>query len=133
MVVLISAVTFFAASLFGSPATAEPLLQKLNRLDSFKLSSKVPIKLYDPFKRAASLVKSKKRGYRRASSLPRVSALMNDKAFVNGRWVHVGETVAGFKIAEIKDSGVVLKKGKTVRYVPVTKNRRVLKIKDIGE
>ncbi len=123
-----------ATLLFGSNGSMEPLLQKIEKLEAFTLSSAVPIKFYDPFKRAASFVKKgKKRGFSSSPSLPRVLAVMNDRAFVNGRWVHAGDRVAGFKVAKIEGDGVVFKKGGTLRYVPVLKRKRVLKIKDFGE
>ncbi len=123
-----------ATLLFGSKSSMEPLLQKIEKLETFTLSFDVPVKVYDPFKRAASFVKKgKKRGFSGSPSLPKVLAIMNDRAFVNGRWVFVGERVAGFKVAKIEGEGVVFKKGGTLRYVPVLKRKRVLKIKDFGE
>ncbi len=110
---------------------AEDILKKFDALESIHIPSAVEYRVYDPFKRAAPMVKKSGRGLAAHRPVPiRVTAVMNDRAFVNGRWVRTGERIGRYKIARIGGGGVVLKRGNTTRFVPLGKRKRILKIEE---
>lgn len=121
---------FFSCA-YASDNAVKTILEKFDRLEAMQIPASVGYRIYDPFKRAAPLVK--KAAVHRPSAtrvLPRVSALMNDRAFIGGRWVRVGESVGGYKIAAIKSGGVVLKKGQVTRLLPFSGKKKILQIKE---
>lgn len=126
--VLISANLWSMAALAGE---AEDILKKFDTLKSIHIPSAVEYRVYDPFKRAAPLVKRSGRGFAAHRPVPiRVTAILNDRAFINGRWVRAGEYLGRYKIARIGATGVVLKSGNMTRFVPLGKRKRILKIEE---
>ena len=126
--------TLFLAYLWAISASGDEVarvLKKFDTLEALHLPAAVEYRVYDPFKRAAPLVKKSSREHLAPAPAPiRVTAVMNDRAFVNGRWVHAGEYIGRYKIARIGSTGVVLKSGNITRFVPLGKRKRILKIKE---
>lgn len=60
-----------------------------------------------------------------------VSAVMNDKAFINGAWYRVGDKVNNQEITYIQNHFVSLKEGNRLIVLSVGSNRRVLRTKDV--
>lgn len=95
--------------------------------------------MYDPFRKTAKSVQ--KPGLlppppmmisRPAPPPPAVvTAVMNDKAFINGAWYRVGDRVNHQEIAYIRNDFVGLKEGNRLTMIGVGTTRRVLGTKDI--
>jgi hypothetical protein len=60
-----------------------------------------------------------------------VSAVMNDRAFINGGWYHVGDRVNNQEVTYIQNDFVGLKQGNRLQMISVGSNRRVLGTKDV--
>ncbi|MDD5159311.1 MAG: hypothetical protein PHI47_04620 [Sulfuricurvum sp.] len=59
-----------------------------------------------------------------------VTAVMNNKAFINGAWYRVGDRVNNQEVAYIQNNFVGLKEGNRLSMISVGSNRHVLGIKD---
>lgn len=59
-----------------------------------------------------------------------VTAVMNDKAFINGQWYKVGDTVNAQQITSIQTDFVALKEGNRLTMLGVGNQQRVLKTKE---
>lgn len=60
-----------------------------------------------------------------------VSAVMNDKAFINGEWYRVGDKVNNKEVTYIQKNFVGLREGNNLTMISVGSSRRVLGTKDI--
>lgn len=60
-----------------------------------------------------------------------VSAIMNNKAFINGRWYRVGEHFNGSKITTIQNRFVALRDGNLLKMIPLGTQKHLLSIKEI--
>jgi hypothetical protein len=60
-----------------------------------------------------------------------VSAVMNEKAFINGQWYQIGDKVNNKEITYIQKNFVGLREGNTLTMISVGANRRLLGTKDI--
>lgn len=60
-----------------------------------------------------------------------VSAVMNDKAFINGAWYRVGDKVNNQEVAYIQNRFVGLKEGNRLVVIGVGSTRPVLRTKDV--
>lgn len=59
-----------------------------------------------------------------------VSAVMNNKAFINGAWYRVGDRVNNKEVSYIQNNFVGLKEGNRLTMISVGSDRHVLGIKD---
>ncbi|MDD2265916.1 hypothetical protein [Sulfuricurvum sp.] len=59
-----------------------------------------------------------------------VTAIMNNKAFINGAWYRVGDRVNNQEVAYIQNNFVGLKEGNRLSMISVSSTRHVLGIKD---
>jgi len=59
-----------------------------------------------------------------------VTAVMNNKAFINGRWYKVGDTVNTQQITSIQSDFVALKEGNRLTILGVGNQQRFLKMKE---
>ena len=57
-----------------------------------------------------------------------LSAIMNNSAFINGKWVREGEKIGSYKVVEIMDDAVVLKDNKRTKLIFFKKNSGKIKI-----
>ncbi|NPA50729.1 MAG: hypothetical protein GXO02_03765 [Epsilonproteobacteria bacterium] len=57
-----------------------------------------------------------------------LGAIINNKAYLNGTWVKVGDTISGFKVVKIYDDSVELKLGKRDVRVFLTPKSDLIKI-----
>lgn len=110
-------------------------------LISFVLYDSLHAQMYDPFQKTAKLKPSSQP----LAVLPppkllppipvviptTVSAVMNDKAFINGGWYRIGEKVNQQEVAYIQNGFVGLKEGNRLTVIRIGSNRRVLNTKDI--
>jgi len=57
-----------------------------------------------------------------------LSAIMNKSALINGSWYKLGETIQGYKIFSIKNTLVILRKGKNILNLTTKSKKSSLKI-----
>jgi len=60
-----------------------------------------------------------------------VSAIMNNKAYINGSWYGIGERINNKEITYIQNNFVGLKEGNRLTMISVSSNRHVLGTKDL--
>ncbi|BCD68673.1 hypothetical protein [Nitratiruptor sp. YY09-18] len=84
---------------------------------------------YDPFNSAKKIIKkSHKPIFFTPFVRPlQLQAIFNDKAYINGKSYKRGDIIRGFKIVDIKDSYVILQRGKKKRVL-VLYRPHVLKV-----
>ncbi len=58
-----------------------------------------------------------------------LTAIMNNKAFINGKWVGRGEFVGSYKLIDIMDDSVFLKDGNKTKLIFFKDNLKKIKIK----
>ena len=90
--------------------------------------------MYDPFRKTAKPAAAGLRPPPIVASLPPpliVSAVMNDKAFINGAWYRIGDRVNQHEVTYIDKNFVGLKEGDRLKMVGVGSSRRVLGTKDV--
>lgn len=108
---------------------------------ALSLFASLHAQMYDPFQKAVKMKSAPEASTlipppRLLPPLPTVmpifvSAVMNEKAFINGAWYRVGESVNQQEVAFIQDSFVGLKEGDRLIVFRVGSSRRVLSAKDI--
>lgn len=100
----------------------------------------IQAQMYDPFLKTAKPVTSNTSGLlpppSMIASIPKappisVSAVMNNKAFINGAWYRVGERVNNQEVAYIQNNFVGLKEANRLTMIAVGGTRRVFGIKEI--
>lgn len=96
--------------------------------------------MYDPFVKTAKPATAQTSGLLppppMIAAVPKappitVSAVMNNKAFINGAWYRVGERVNNQEVAYIQNNFVGLKEANRLTMIAVGGTRRVLGIKEI--
>lgn len=87
---------------------------------------------YDPFARYTPLITKDSNGTKIASkNVIKVSAVMSNKAFINGNWYKLGKKFGSYKIITIKPNMVRLRKKSKTLVLPVGEHvTKYLKIKD---
>jgi hypothetical protein len=62
----------------------------------------------------------------------KLSAIINDRARINGRWIETGGTIEGYKVESITENRVVLQKGdRTVElFLPNPEKNNLLQISE---
>ena len=80
---------------------------------------------YDPFVKAKRIIKRAKEpilsSVKMESPHFELSAIFNDKAFINGRFYKIGDRIWGYRVSEIKENYVILQKNGTKVIVPLVK------------
>ncbi len=122
---------FLTALVWGSAIDVESIAKKLEKVGRWRLPETPDYVIYDPFRRAEPLIKqAKKRTYTSQAPVVRVSAVMNERAFVNGRWVARGDRIGPYRIVAVRAGGVVMKEGGRTLFIPLRLEKKLLKIKE---
>lgn len=96
--------------------------------------------MYDPFQKTAKPKLSSSTGLLPPPPMMKavpivvptvVSAVMNNKAFINGAWYAIGDKVNNKEVTYIQNNFVGLKEGNRLTMISVGSNRRVLGTKDV--
>ncbi len=85
---------------------------------------------YDPFVQAKRIIKKAKRKSShpsRPKKILHLGAIFDHKAVINGRFLAVGDRVAGYRVAFIGTNFVVLQKGKKKKLLTF-KKKNILKM-----
>ena len=56
-----------------------------------------------------------------------VSAIFQNKALINGKWVKVGNIIEGYKVIKISDNKIILSKNEIIKVIMLTS--KILKVK----
>jgi hypothetical protein len=109
---------------------ASPIHQTIDELlDNEEKTLELPE--YDPFKRAKPLLirkLSKRPVYRPAPTA--LIAVLNDKAYINGRWYKIGDVLFEGKLFKITDESVYLKKGNKIKIFRLKKEKSILQVSE---
>lgn len=105
------------------------------------LTTLLHAQMYDPFQKTHTM-KTVQKSVRLLPPLPPllgstpmftatvVTAVMNDKAFINDRWYKIGDSVNGQQITSIQANFVTLKEGNRLTMLGVGNQQRYLKMKE---
>ncbi len=123
------------ASLLGvNSLWATPIHKTIDELLNNEQEQSLSLPQYDPFKRAQPLLKKKKSGRSAYKPSPsRLTAVLNDRVFINGRWYKRGESVPEGKLIKITPTSVYLKEGKKIKVLPLKTSKNLLEISQKGE
>ena len=116
---------FSVELLFSAPIdkTIDELLEKGEKKE-------LTIPSYDPFKRATPLLQKKSRK-RSSKALPvELSAIMNKKGFLNGKWYKKGDKTPEGRVIKITDDSVYLRQGKKTKILRLHSQKRLFKIRE---
>jgi len=105
------------------------------------VSTALDAQMYDPFRKAARpknanpssalLPPPPMLAAPQPATVTLVSAVMNDKAFINGAWYRVGDKVNDREVAYIQNRFVGLREGNRLVVFGVGATRPVLRAKDL--
>lgn len=107
---------------------------------ALSVSSLLHAQMYDPFAKTAKPKLSSSIGLLPPPPMMKsapiivptvVSAVMNNKAFINGSWYAIGDKVDNKEVTYIQNNFVGLKEGNRLTMISVGSNRRVLGTKDV--
>ncbi len=123
------------ASLLGiSSLWSSPIHKTIDELLENEKEQSLSVPGYDPFKRAKPLLIRKNSGKTVYRPLPlQLTAVMNNKAFINGRWYKKGQLTSEGKLVKINSTSVYLKQGKKIKILPMKKSKNLLEISQKGE
>ncbi len=99
------------------------MIISLLAISCFSKTLDLPVK-YDPFVKAQKIIKRHKAvpiRIKRARTLHLV-AIFNDKAYIDGKFYHVGDKIDGYVIEKIDKRGVLLKRGKQSKLLRLVPN-----------
>lgn len=123
-----------ASLLAANSLWATPIHKTIDELLENEKEQDLSIPKYDPFKRAKPLLKRKKSGKSTYKPLPvQLTAIMNNKAFINGRWYKKGDSISEGKLIKVNRTSVYLKQGKKIKILPLKKSKNILEISQKGE
>lgn len=109
--------------------SASPIHKTIDELLENEAGTSLQIPGYDPFKRAAPLLNKKNT---RTIPLRRVKteliALMDKRAYINGRWYSIGQSLSEGKIIKIDAISVTLKKGNKIKILRLRQHKKLFSI-----
>ena len=129
---LLLIIALFSLSLFSSNDVHE-IAKKIDALGADDtLNEKVNYKVYDPFKRAKPLLAKKEKKTEMIKPKPiKVETILNERAWINGKWLKKGALVNGYKITAINKNAIVLRHNKKEIFIPLSQGRNFLRVKEI--
>ena len=129
---LLLIVAFFSFSLFASSDVHE-IAKKIDALGvDDTLNEKVNYKVYDPFKRAKPLLakKEKKTEIIKRKAI-KVETILNERAWIDGKWLKKGALVNGYHITAINKNAIMLRHNKKELLIPLSQGKNFLRVKEI--
>jgi len=105
---------------------------KLEALKRFQAVSKNVVVDYNPFVNERAMESMKKGDMNHLEEIQAFNLLsiLNQKAFISGKWYSVGDKIDGGKIVAIHPTTVRIKKGNSVRTLALEKSKSLLHVKD---
>ena len=125
---------FLLLLFIGMTLVAQDLDSKLNELIVYKNSSKDLVIDYNPFinenAMKALMNESNTTSSSETKKEMKLVSIINQKAFIGGKWYGVGEMIEGKKIIKINADTVEMKQGSKSTILAFEASRDLLKIKD---
>lgn len=108
------------------------------KIDTFaadkSLCETVSYQVYDPFKRAKPLLaKKQKAALKPRRQVFKVETILNDQAWVNGRWVHKGSQINGSKVLAVHKDAIIVTDDDKELLIPLSRGKNLLRVKEIKE
>ena len=115
--------------LLAREADLQAILRIFKEVGAMDLSPKPAYKIYDPFVRTQPLlVKAKPVEAKPRAPLPKLYAIMNDRAYLDGRWVSPGDRVGPFRVLAIRDDGVEIERDGEKHFLTMSLSDRLMKL-----
>ncbi|MDD3344245.1 MAG: hypothetical protein PHR87_11810 [Sulfurospirillaceae bacterium] len=114
----------FASS--ESDAKLDELMQHKSNQDNFSID-------YNPFineSMMAAIDNKSVESHTETKRSLRLVAILNQKAYINGQWYRVGQSVNGYKIIKIREQSVELKKDGKTKILAFEEAKELLHVKD---
>ena len=110
----------------------DEILKILNRATTIKSPKYPDYEIYDPFQYATPAIKKAKEvKIAPTPPLPKLKAIINSSAYIDGKWRVVGEDINGYRVLHIGIESVVLGLGDrniTIYVTGKTKRDKFMKI-----
>ena len=120
-IIFITVFFFFFTFLFAD-GEEEDILKILNQASKYKTPKYPKHEIYDPFRKATPAIKKAEEvKVKPTPPVPVLKAIINNTAYIDGRWREVGDDINGYKIAKIADEVVILKLGERNITLSVTR------------
>ena len=88
----------------------DEILKILNKASRYKTPKYPQYDIYDPFQKATpALKKAKEIKIKSAPPIPTLKAIINNSAYIDGKWRKLGDDINGYKVVKIYDDYVILK------------------------
>ena len=112
--------------LCGCTLWASPIPKTIDQLLDNEDKTEIEVPQYDPFKRATPLLHKKSKRIKVHKALPtQLVAVLNDKAFINGKWYKKGDVLSEGKIVDVRADSVYLKKGHKIKILKLKKTKSI--------
>jgi len=130
---------FILATVFLQADEIDEIISKINskrvsgitKKDIKELSS--PIAKVEIIKSEDNETESNKTIIKSEVEVYKLSAILNNSAFINGKWVKKGQKIGPYKLVEIMDDSVVLKSSNKTKLIFFKKNNGKIKITTGGK
>ncbi len=111
--------------------TASPIYKTIDEFLQNEEQKSLDIPSYDPFKRTQPLL-NKKQTKRppRGRIKTELIALMDKRAYINGRWYSLGQSLSEGKIIKIDTLSVTLKKGNKIKILRLRQHKKLFTISE---
>ena len=101
-------------------------------------SQRLPIIQYDPFFNAQKIIKQQSMIIKsitktKAAIKLHLTAILNDQAYINGRFYKVGDKIGAFKVVKISSNSVHLKSKTKTTVLRFSKHKPYIQTKKIGK
>ncbi len=117
-----------------STLSASSINKTIDELLNDQSDQELNIPNYDPFKRAKPLLKRKSsKNYVYKPRPAKLTAVFNQKAFINGKWYVKGDHISEGKLVDIQSERVYLKQGDKTKVLLLKHKNKLLQITQKGE
>ncbi len=117
-----------------STLSASSINKTIDELLNDQSDQELNIPNYDPFKRAKPLLKRKSsKNYVYKPRPAKLTAIFNQKAFINGKWYEKGDSISEGKLVNIQSERVYLKQGDKTKVLLLKHKNKLLQITQKGE
>ena len=65
---------------------------------------------------------------KRADTVFVLGAIVNDKAFLNHKWLKIGDSIGGYMLTDINDKSVTLVQGDRTIHIFMRKSKTILQL-----
>lgn len=116
---------------FSLVAAASPIHKTIDELLENEEQKSLEIPRYDPFKRAQPLLNKKQSARPVARSVKtELIAIMGKRAYINGRWYSLGQSISEGKIIKIDTRSLTLKKGNKIKILQLREHKKLFSISE---